>query len=265
MSSTINEALTIATAKIGRRDAMLLLTHATGQNSAYILLHPNENLPEYQQFFSNVERRFSGEPLQYIIGQWEFMGRVIKTDPRALIPRPETEMLVEEALKFLAPRGKGDVLDMCTGSGCIAAAVASSGPYLVTAADISADTLSLAQENGCGLNINFIQSDLFANISGQFDIIISNPPYITAQEMERLDPVVGDYEPHLALFGGTDGMDIYRQLIPESLKYLKPGGGLFLEIGPSAVTHVMEESGFTDVKLIKDYNGIDRIIYGTIT
>jgi len=261
----IEEALCFAAAKIGRRDAMLLLTHATGKSSAYIMLHPHESMGNDQEFLHNVQRAEMGEPLQYIIGQWEFMGRAVKTDTRALIPRPETELLVEEALKFLETRGDGaSVLDMCTGSGCIAAAVASAG-YSVTAADISADALSLAQENGDGLGIVFVQSDLFANMAATdalFDVIISNPPYITESEMEALAPTVRKYEPHLALYGGQDGMDIYRRLIPESLSYLKPGGALYLEIGPSDVGHIMIESGFANVKILQDYAGIDRIVYG---
>ena len=259
---SFEEALRHATAKIGRRDAMLLLAHATGQSSAYIMLHPYEKLRGHAQFLQNVERAAAGEPLQYIIGQWEFMGRVVKTDARALIPRPETELLVEEALKFLATVGNNaKVLDMCTGSGCIAAVVASAG-YNVTAADISADALSLAQENGAGLGTEFVQSDLFENICGLYDVIISNSPYITSGEMDTLDANVREYEPHLALFGGDDGMDIYRRLIPDSLKHLKPGGALFLEIGPSEVRHIMEESGYANVKILQDYAGIDRFVSG---
>lgn len=258
---TYEKALKCAIEEIGRRDGMLLLAHATGQNSAYILLHPQEELPPGSNFLQSIKRRKTGEPLQYILGEWEFCGHIINTDPRALIPRPETELLVEEALKFLSARGWGNVLDMCTGSGCIAAAVARAG-HSVTAADISPDALSLARENGAGLDITFVQSDLFAGITGKFDAIISNPPYITTQEMEGLAPTVRDHEPHMALHGGNDGMDIYRKLVPESLNYLKPGGALFLEIGPLAVAYILEETGFADVKIRQDYAGIDRIVYG---
>lgn len=262
---TISEGLQLGTNLIGRRDAMLLLCHMTGQSSAYILLHGDELLQSKTQFLEYVSRRSRGEPLQYIIGQWEFMGRTFKTDSRALIPRPETELLVEEALQTLQKRHKhviSSVLDMCTGSGCIAASIAAAGNYSVTAADISADALSLARENCAGSDINFVQSDLFDNITGLFDIIISNPPYIAANEMDSLPPTVLNYEPHLALHGGSDGMYIYRRLIPQSLKFLKPGGTLLLEIGPEAVYDLMPDCGFKNVRLKKDYAGLPRIVIG---
>ena len=224
-----------------------------------MLLNGNKILDHKQEFLSYVDRRKTGEPLQYIIGQWDFMGQTLKTDPRALIPRPETELLVELALQTLTKPAK--VLDVCTGSGCIAIAMAAAG-HQVTAIDISHQALSLAMENGAGLDIKFIQSDLFENVTGTFDLIISNPPYITAQEMEALAPTVAEYEPHLALYGGQDGMDIYRKLIPQSLNYLNPGGALFLEIGPAQVKDIMAGEGFTNVILQKDYAGLPRIVYG---
>ena len=170
---TISEGLRYGTGLIGQRDAMLLMTHITGHNSAYIMLHGNEPLKNAEEFFSYVNRCKQGEPLQYIIGRWDFMGRTFKTDSRALVPRPETELLVEEALAFLRSYGRPQaaptkhdylpsvgatalgrlqrfgnlaVLDLCTGGGCIAASIAASGNYNVTAADISQDALSLARE-----------------------------------------------------------------------------------------------------------------------
>ena len=257
----IDECLQYGTTLVGQRDATLLLCHVTGQNSAYILLHGDKPLQNSEQFLAYINRRKQGEPLQYILGQWDFMGRTFKTDSRALIPRPETELLVEETLRFCT--AGFNVLDLCTGSGCIAASIAAAGNYNVTAADISADALSLALENGAGLNINFVQSNLFSNINGIFDIIVSNPPYISACELDSLSPTVLNYEPHLALYGGGDGMDIYRRLIPESLKFLKPGGMLLLEIGPEAVYDIMSSSGFKNVQLKKDYAGLPRIVFGT--
>lgn len=258
---TINEILQYGIALIGQRDAALLLCHVVGHNTAHILLHGDKPLQNPEQFIAYVNRRKQGEPLQYIIGQWDFMGRTFKTDSRALIPRPETELLVEEALRFC--KAGFNVLDLCTGSGCIAVSIATTGNYNVTAADISADALCLAQENGTGLGINFVQSDLFSNINGIFDIIVSNPPYISAHELDSLSPTVLNYEPHLALHGGDDGMDIYRRLIPKSLKFLKPGGALLLEIGPEAVCGIMISSGFKNVQLKKDYAGLPRIVFGT--
>ena len=257
---TLGEALKYATELVGRRDAMLLLCYMTGENSAYVLLHENTPLANPAAFETYVKRRQTSEPLQYIIGQWDFMGQTLRTDRRALIPRPETELLVEASLKFLKP-GMA-VLDLCTGSGCIAATIAGVGDFHVTAADISADALALAKENGEGLGIHFVQSNLFDAVDGLFDVIISTPPYITGEEMQTLSPTVRDYEPHLALYGGEDGMDIYRRLIPESLEHLKPGGALFLEIGPADVEDIMVASGFTDVHMKQDYAGLNRIVYG---
>ena len=245
---------------------MLLLCHVTGQTSAHILLHGDTALENSAGYMELVNRRGQGEPLQYVMGKWDFMGQTLRTDSRALIPRPETELLVEEALNFLRQSritcGPPRVLDLCTGSGCIAAAIAGAGEYNVTAVDISADALALAKENGQGLGIKFIKSDLFTEIAGRFDLIVSNPPYITTREMTELDPMVLNYEPRLALHGGQDGMDIYRKLIPESLKFLQPGGALFLEIGPAAVMDIMTAAGFIDVQIKNDYAGLPRIIWG---
>jgi len=257
---TINEALIYGTEIIGRWDTLLLLRHITGQTSAYIMLHEGTLLINGAEFLSYINRCKRGEPLQYIIGQWDFMGHTLRTDSRALIPRPETELLVEEALAFIEPGMT--VLDLCTGSGCIAIAIAGTGEYNVTAVDISADALELAKKNGEGFGINFIQSDLFSEVEGKFDVIISNPPYITSAEMEMLSSTVLEYEPHLALHGGEDGMDIYRKLIPESLDFLKPNGVLFLEIGPAAVKNIMLEAGFKNVQMKQDYAGLNRIVYG---
>ena len=258
--STIGDALKYATDLVGRRDAMLLLCHVTGKNSAHILLHQKAPLPDSAGFIAYVDRLKSGEPLQYVLGEWDFMGKTLRTDKRALIPRPETELLVEKALEFLKP--KMTVLDLCTGSGCIAAALAGAGDYGVTAVDISPDALALARENGEGLGINFIRSNLFDAVDGLFDVIVSNPPYITGKEMETLSRAVLDYEPHLALYGGEDGLDIYRKLIPESLQHLKPGGLLLLEIGPAAVKDMMLDAGFANVRMLPDYAGLNRIVCG---
>jgi len=261
---TIGECLKYGSNEIGQRDAMLLLCHISGKNSAYIMLHYDKPLQNEVEFRRCVSRCKQGEPLQYIIGKWDFMGHTFNVDSRALIPRPETELLVEEALNFLRSCNvaKPHVLDMCTGSGCIASVIARAGEYNVTAVDISQDALDLACENGKNLGINFVQSDLFEQINDRYDLIISNPPYITTNEMGALSPVVSNYEPHLALHGGQDGMDIYRRLIPNSVKFLRPGGALFLEIGPAAVRNIMVESGFANVSMKPDYAGLDRIVYG---
>jgi len=267
---TIKECIKYGVDTIGQRDTMLLMCHILEKSSAYVMLNDDALLKadEEAKFFSYANRYKQNEPLQYIIGEWDFMGQTLRTDSRALIPRPETELLVEDALKFLHKRTCDNphsisVLDMCTGSGCIAVSVAKAG-YAVTAADISHAALSLAAENTkrLGFDINFIESNLFDKIEGKFDVIISNPPYITSKEMDILLPSVLNYEPHLALSGGDDGMDIYRSLIPQSVKYLKPGGALFLEIGPPAVENIMNDAGFKNVELKNDYAGLPRIVWG---
>ena len=267
---TLQEALTIGTEAIGRRDTQLLLSHITGQSLSSIAINNTQPLdkPAIGAFLAAIDRRKAKEPLQYILGTWEFMGLPIITDARALIPRPETELLVEEALTHIRKLAQpARVLDICTGSGCIAIAIAKLTGAAVTATDISPDALALAAENaalhGLSGKINFLQSDLFDGLHGQtFDVIISNPPYIPTAGLPRLQPEIRAHEPMLALDGGVDGMDIYRKLVPHSLQHLAPGGALFLEIGPKAVETIMLSAGYDIVRLVKDYAGLDRILIG---
>lgn len=271
---TIHDALLGGAEKIGQRDAKLFLSHITGYGEGGLHIKAFDSLcdDECELFFSFVQRRETGEPLQYIIGQWEFMGLPLFTDPRALIPRPETELLVEEALAFIAAKiadkkNPARVLDLCTGSGCIAIAIACLSDAKITAADISDDALSLAKKNACKLKITneqiiFVKSDLLDDICGEFDVIISNPPYILSGDMKTLSPTVRDHEPSLALDGGVDGLDFYRRLIPQAKKALCKGGALFLEIGPVAVTDLMANAGFEKINLQRDYAEIPRIVSG---
>ena len=271
---TLDEALKHGTRKISRRDAMLLLAHVTELPESQILIHGDKILTELQckMFLTGVEKCVHKEPLQYIIGKWDFMGLAFKVDARALIPRPETELLVEEALTFISRRKRetpASVLDICTGSGCIALSIACLTDANVTATDISRDALSLAKENAVKLNANrvkFFESDLGEALlnrgAEKFDVIISNPPYIPVKDIQRLSETVRDFEPHLALDGGEDGMDIYRRLIPQSVELLKPDGALFLEIGPAKVADLAVDAGFKNVKIIRDYAGLERIVKG---
>jgi len=260
---TITEALRSGGFQIGRRDAVLLLMAAMGCSKEFIHLNPQAKVNNPQIYQSYIERCKNGEPIQYIIGEWDFFGHTFHVDKRALIPRPETELLVEEALKVLQPGS--NVLDMCTGTGCIAISIAlEDKQYYVTGVDISPDVLSLAEKNALRhkVALYLVRSNLFESMHGFFDVIVSNPPYITTAEMEELPRNVADYEPHLALHGGADGMDIYRRLVFESIIHLKAGGYLFLEIGSPEVAEIMKTRGFEDVEIINDYAGRPRIIKG---
>ena len=205
-----------------------------------------------------IERRLAGEPLQYVLGEWEFFGLPFFVDETVLIPRPDTEVLVETALKLLSEERK-DVLDLCCGSGCIGIALAACGGARVTAADISADALSITERNARrnGVSVETVQSDLFESISGTYDLIVSNPPYLTAEEMETREKSLR-YEPALALFGGEDGLDCYRRIAAEYRRFLRPGGTLLLEIGMTQKDAV--SALFEDCACICDYGGRPRVI-----
>jgi release factor glutamine methyltransferase len=268
---TLDDALAFGIERIGKREAKQLLSCATGYSISGIVLHALKPLSDekYARYTEFVRRRQNSEPLQYIVGQWDFMGLTFLTDSRALIPRPETELLVEEAFAFTQKFRNTPlrILDVCTGSGCIAVALERlCEDAEVFAVDICPRALSLAQENADknGSRIHFYESDLLAGVpvGGGFDVIISNPPYITSGEMEALDPTVKDHEPHLALHGGTDGLDIYRRLIPQCFAALRSGGALFLEIGPPAVMDLMASAGFENTHLRHDYAEKERIIRG---
>lgn len=215
-----------------------------------------------------AEKRKQHMPLQYILGSQEFMGLNFKVTPDVLIPRQDTEGLVEEVIKMLKPKMK--VLDMCTGSGCIAVSLAKLGKNVqVTAVDVSAKALEIAKENAVAneVTVNFIESDMFQRITQKYDIIVSNPPYIRSQEVTTLMPEVRDYEPHLALDGKEDGLYFYRKLAKEAGDFLTPGGMLCLEIGydqGKEVAQLLREQGFVQVRVEKDLCGLDRNVYGKV-
>ena len=265
---TLHEALSIGAEEIGQHEARLLLSHVTGLGLTEIIINNTKPLDETAKgaFFAGIQRRKAKEPLQYILGKWEFMGLEIITDPRALIPRPETELLVEQALAYIRNLNRpARVLDVCTGSGCIAVAVAKLSGAEVAAVDISPAALSLAKENAALHNVGicFAQSDLFSALTGQtYDVIISNPPYIRTAELDCLQPEIQNHEPALALDGGPDGLDIYRRLVPASMNHLAQGGALFLEIGPPSVETIMLSAGYDIVRLVNDYAGLARILIG---
>ena len=224
-------------------------------------------------------RLANGEPVQHVLGEWDFRKLTLKCDGRALIPRPETEDLVERVLKHLKSV-YGDtgaevpfVVDVGTGSGCIILSLAKEfGKGVFLGTDISAEAISLARENAtkCGLDgsVKLAVADGLDDFDPEsVDVIVSNPPYITTADCETLDPRVKDYEPRNALDGGVSGLDFYERFIGDAMNVLKPGGALFFEIGDGqgdALRALFESYGFTDIKIEKDFSGHDRYASGML-
>lgn len=246
-------------------DAWLLMEYAFGISRAWYYLHSDDEVSKAAtlRFLELVKKRAMRVPLQHITGVQEFAGLEFEVNGDVLIPRQETELLVEEVLRICD--GK-DILDMCCGSGCIIISIARLGrPGRAVAADISEKALALAKKNAVKhqVNVEFVQSDLFAAIDGSFDIIVSNPPYIPSSEIEDLMPEVREHEPRLALDGMKDGLEFYRRIAAASGRHLKKGGRIFLEIGynqAEAVTQILSGAGFCDLKVKKDLSGHDRIV-----
>ena len=215
-----------------------------------------------------LDRRLSGEPLQYIEGAAYFMGLKFAVDSRVLIPRQDTETLCEQALTFLRGCTGAEVLDLCTGSGAIAISVARLQPGLrVTATDMSSDALSVASENAHlnGVYVRFMQGDLFEPVAGErFDAILCNPPYLTADDMVHLQTEVA-CEPRMALFGGEDGLMFYRRLAHEVYRHLKPGGYALFEVGDgqaAEVLRLMSENAMCAASgTVKDLPGVERVVW----
>lgn len=220
-----------------------------------------------------LQRVAKGEPVQYVLGQWDFRKLTLKVDRRALIPRPETEQLVELVLRSTQVKEvpKPLVVDVGTGTGCVILSLArelSDGVFV--GLDISAEALSLAKENavltGLGDRVLFAESDGCGEFDpASVDVLVSNPPYIPSKVVDGLDAHIREHEPRLALDGGPDGLDVYRNLLLDAVMVLKPGGGVFLEIGHdqgNAVRDLLEGYGFTGVSVIKDYSGNDRFATG---
>jgi release factor glutamine methyltransferase len=270
------------------REAELIISHCLGTDRATIY-RDNPRIPE--DLISKVDgflkRRAKREPLQYIVGYTEFYGLKINVGSGVLIPRPETELLVEEAIKVTKsnlqspphpPLTKGGqrggivVLDLCTGSGCLAIALAREFPEAqVYGTDTSEVAIKYANENAelnKIKNVTFKKGSLFEPVKDfKFDLIVSNPPYIRMNDIESLQPEIKDWEPLEALDGGENGLDYYRAIIPEVRNYLNEGGCLLLELGMSQsdkVKKISEGAGFKNISLVKDYSGIERIIIAKI-
>lgn len=254
-----------------RRDAESLLMHLIGKDRAWLIAHGDDEFGGCNAigYAALIERRLAGEPIQYITGECEFFGLPFHVTPAVLIPRPETEHLVEQAIFVANSMGRHiRIVDVGTGSGAIAVALAHALPDAkITAIDLSPEALKVAcdnaERNGVGARIRFLQGDLLAPVAGeQFDLIVSNPPYVPSTDCESLAVEVREHEPHLALFAGGDGLDVYRRLIPSAAGALIRGGSLALEIGYGQVVSVrrlLAGAGFSNIEFRPDLQGIPRV------
>jgi release factor glutamine methyltransferase len=273
LASGIRE-LQIAGVDTPKLDAELLLVKASGLNRTEILTHPDLTLSSTvtKQYLAYLSRRFRREPLAYITGERYFYDLLLHVTPDVLVPRQETEVLVEAALSISQGYQSPTIIDIGVGSGAIALAIAKHAKNAtVFGTDTSAGALAAASANAEGYqNVTFALGDLFDPFPDiGFDLVVSNPPYIPSADIASLQPEVASYEPHQALDGGADGLDAYRRLIPESAKHLKIGGSLAVEIGIGESNSVMQlcaASGFSNIRSILDYAGIERVvtaIYGS--
>ena len=264
-------ALAAAGIEEAELDARLLLEEICGTDRNTLLVHGDRNVTEEElaQYKEMLEKRSAHIPLQQIIGRQSFMGLDFYVDENVLIPRQDTELLVEEALQELHDGMR--ILDMCTGSGCILLSLLKySNDCEGIGADISEEALKVAERNRVQLgleNAAVIRSDLFEAVEGKFDLLVSNPPYICSDVIDTLMPEVREHEPRQALDGSADGLHFYRRILADCRAYLKPGGMLLFEIGydqGEAVKRLMEENGFLEVEVKKDYGGLDRVVLGTL-
>ena len=252
-----------------------ILCYVLGCEKTYLYSHDEYLLSkdEYENYCEFLKRRIEGEPLQYITGCQEFMSLNFNVCREVLIPRQDTEILVESVLEYVGQRDNVSILDIGTGSGCIAISLAYYGKNTqVMGVDISKGALEIARLNArnCGVEENtvFVESNLFENIPPKkFDIIISNPPYIPIEVIETLDKQVKDFEPTIALGGGEDGLDFYRRITEQSGSFLKPKGLLVFEVGFDQAQKVMKimESSFENIKVQKDLAGIERVVMGNLS
>ena len=259
-----------------RLDVETLLQKVLGVDRLYILLNLERVLSEDEEQLFNkfINERLNNRPIAYIVGNREFMGLDFFVKEGVLIPRPDTEVLVEEVIKLAKKKDAKNILDIGTGSGAITVSLAK---YLenvkVTSVDISDIALEIGKRNAISNEvndrINFVKSDLFTNIDKEtkFDIIVSNPPYIKREVIDTLDKQVKDYEPYNALEGGVDGLDFYRAITKQAKNYLKKGGILAYEVGHDQsedVSKLMEIDGYTNIYTLKDLQQIDRVVIGTV-
>ena len=250
--------------------AKILLANVLNVKKEYLLINSNQELKEEDKIkYENcINKLIKGKPLQYITNKQEFMGLDFYVDENVLIPQPDTEILVERAIEIAETTQKNKILDMCTGSGCIAISLAKKiNNAQIIAVDISNNALNVANKNAINNNvenkIKFINSDMFNNIEEMFDIIVSNPPYIETETINKLEVEVQN-EPHLALDGGIDGLKFYKTIANNAFKYLNENGYLLLEIGynqQNSVTQLLQDIGkYKNIETVKDLGGNYRVV-----
>ncbi len=249
-------------------DARLLLMEAASVTQADILTYPERVVtePELSRYRDYLERRCNREPVAYILGTQDFMGLTFQVSDQVLIPNQDTETLVEEAMREMEDGMR--FLDLCTGSGCIALSLLHySNETTAVATDLSGTALAVAMQNAGNLGladrIDFVETDLVPEKQERFDFIVSNPPYIPDAVIEGLEPEVAEHEPMMALSGGADGLVFYRRIAAEAPRFLKNAGWLLLEIGYDqgvAVSEILSDAGYSDVEVVKDYCGNDRVV-----
>lgn len=255
-------------------DARLLLEFVCGTNRNTLLAHGDREVSaeECERYRELIGKRAAHVPLQHLTGKQDFMGLTFLVNGEALVPRQDTEVLVEEAMKHLHDGMR--ILDLCTGSGCILLSLLHySNNCEGVGTDLSPQALLVARENYERLRearpemkARFLEGDLFAALEGRFDMIVSNPPYIETDVIDTLMPEVREHEPLMALNGGADGLAFYRRITEQAGSYLNGGGMLFFEIGcgqAEAVCGLMAEAGFCEIQVVKDFAGLDRVVYGS--
>ena len=251
-------------------DARLLLEEICGTDHNTLLCHGDREVSEAEeeQYRKALEQRAVHVPLQHILGYQDFMGLRFQVNEHVLIPRQDTEILVEEAMRYLHDGMR--ILDLCTGSGCILLSLLHySNDCEGTGVDISKEALQVAALNAelLGIKADFLKSDLYEKVTGKFDLLVSNPPYIERKVIPTLMEEVREYDPYIALDGGEDGLDFYRRIIGGAQDYLKRGGQILMEIGSGqaqAVSELLREAGFKEIDVCRDFAGLDRVVSGRL-
>jgi len=284
--TTIHEALKDAEERLKDKactpllDAQVILCHVLNEDRLYIIVNRDRILTDEDVYKYNklIEKRIKGVPVQYLTGRQEFMGLEFCVEEGVLIPRPDTEILIEKILDFVDENTRYNIVDIGTGSGAITVSLAQfiKKAYIYSI-DISKKALEVAMKNaynhGVMSRISFLSGDLFEpleniDIKGKVDILVSNPPYIPTEEIERLQVEVSKYEPIIALDGGNDGLDFYRDIIDKAPEYLRKGGFLALEVGHDQARRVIElmeeKDRYVDIQITKDLAGIERVVSAKI-